>query len=143
MDDGSALYFPAVGAAVPRHRTLSHRGPLRSRRLASRPTLYGVSDRRILFLLTGPFGRFRSLELTNLPLFEYEEHRGGRGTIVFDDAGSGHWSDHFTSLGQWGRWMSELAGARFVRIDQPRLVYELIGRETERRRAQTAPGRGV
>jgi hypothetical protein len=92
-----------------------------------------VTDRRLLFLRTGSFGWFRSIEIGYLPLFEYEEHRGDRGTITFDfeELPKSWWAMHFSGLSA----IPSLSGSRcFDRIAEPRRVYDLIVRETERRR---------
>jgi hypothetical protein len=96
-----------------------------------RRTLYGLSNRRIL-ILRGPFGRFRSFEIGYLPLLEYEEHRSGRGTIRFDEENGGRpwW------LGRHDVWMPRGDAPCFDRIADPRRVYDLILRETERWRRE-------
>jgi hypothetical protein len=98
-----------------------------------RRTLYAVSDRRLLFLRTGPFGWFRSIEIGYLPLLEYEEASGGRGTLTFDfeEQPKSWWALHLA--GWFG--IPSLSGSRcFDRIAGPRRVYDLIVRESDRRR---------
>jgi hypothetical protein len=103
--------------------------------LARRRTIYGVSNRRILILRRPPFGRFRSFEIGYLPVLEYEERGGSRGTICFDIEPQEPW---------WGNdihnWLPPSLAPCFDRIDEPRRVYDLIVRETERwRREQYGP----
>jgi hypothetical protein len=126
--------FLAVGLYMIAGRFL-HGAWLRGR------TIYALTDRRILFLRAGPAEHFRSIDLDYIPQLELEETRRGLGTITFDDRGSSPWS-HFGRRG--GRsWVPELQGDRFLAIAQPRDVYELIRRETERRRADISAGCGL
>lgn len=93
---------------------------------------YAVTSRRILVLRSGPFAELKSVELDYLPTLELREG-GGRGTILFDPG-----DEPGTSRGEgWGHSLPALRrGLRFYRIDRPRLVYDLIHRETERRRLE-------
>lgn len=97
-----------------------------------RRTLYAVSDRRLLFLRTGPWGWFRSIEIGYLPLFEYEEQKGGRGTLTFDfeEQPKSWWALPWSGL-------ASPSGARcFDRIAEPRRIYDLICRESYRQRRE-------
>jgi hypothetical protein len=95
-------------------------------------TVYGVSNRRILFLRRPPMPRFRSIEIGYLPMFEYEEHSNGRGTIRFDEERTSPWFS-----GHSGAWHPSFgATSQFDRIEEPRRVYELIRSETERWRRE-------
>jgi hypothetical protein len=103
--------------------------------MVRRRTVYAVSNRRILLLRRPPFGRFRSFEIGYLPVLEYEERGGGRGTIRFDlDETDPWWTSDRHNL------LPPSLAAAFDRIDEPRRVYDLIVRETERwRREQYGP----
>lgn len=98
--------------------------------------LYAVTNRRILLLRTGPWPRVKSIEIGYLPLFEYEEHRGGLGTLRFDFEESGE--PQASWLGHWRPefWTARPTGMCFERIEQPRDVYDLIQRETNRWRQE-------
>jgi hypothetical protein len=96
-------------------------------------SVYGVTNRRILILRRAPFADLRSFEIGFLPVLELEERAGGRGTIRFDlPDGDGRW------------WMSRFdvwlpapgTGACFDHLADPRRVYDLIVRETERWRRE-------
>jgi hypothetical protein len=94
-------------------------------------THYAVASRRILILRSGRFGELRSVELDYLPMLDLEE-RGERGTIVFDTGPDpSPWRHdgpaHIPALDK---------GMRFYRIEQPRIVYDLVRRESERRRRE-------
>ena len=95
---------------------------------------YAVTNRRILVLRSAPFADLRSTDLDYLPMLEL--HDGGRrGTILFDSGAEselrGDASDpHFLGL----------RGVQFYRIDRPRIVYDLVSREVERRRRETGVG---
>jgi hypothetical protein len=95
-----------------------------------RRLVYGVTDRRILILRTGRWPSLRSLEIQWLPVFEYEEHRDGRGTLRFDlgDEEGEPW--HLRH--RHGIWVQLLSTMRFDRIEQPRHVYDLIRRQADR-----------
>ena len=95
---------------------------------------YAVTDRRVLVLRTGRFrGGLKSIEIEYLPMLELRERSDGRGTLVFDPGddrdiwggrGAGHLSPAFAD------------GARFYRIEQPRLVYDIVRKQAERRRRE-------
>ena len=96
-------------------------------------THYAVTSRRVLVLRSAPFGDVRSVDLDYLPLLELHE-RGARGTLLFDSGQeSGQWLGRESDPPFLG-----LRGLQFYRIEQPRLVYELVGREVDRRRRETA-----
>jgi hypothetical protein len=91
-------------------------------------TYYAITDQRLIFLQRGLFGRFRSIALGHLPLLDYEEYGDGRGTITFDfdpNERPSPWANHLRA------WAPSRA-PRFDQIDEPRVVYDLIIRETER-----------
>lgn len=92
---------------------------------------YAISDRRVLVFRTGPWPRLRSAEIGYLPVFEYEEHRDGRGSLNFDidDEESSSW---WLRGRRQAPWITPLSRLRFDRIEQPREVYDLIRRETDR-----------
>lgn len=96
--------------------------------------LYAVTSQRVVVVRTPPWQRFKSLELGYLPVLDYEEHRDGRGTLTFDfDGEDDHpWWMHHQNHGS----ASQLMRMRFDRIEQPRLVYDLVRREAERRRSE-------
>jgi hypothetical protein len=96
--------------------------------------LYAVTSRRIIVVRTPPFQRLKSIEIGYLPTLDYEEHRDGRGTLTFDfddDEGNPWWMGHRRQT-----WFPRLARMRFDRIEQPRLVYDLVRREADRRRGE-------
>lgn len=95
---------------------------------------YAVTDRRILLLRRGRFGGLRSIEIEYLPMLELRERSGGRGTILFDPG------PDFAGWGAAGASLSPALGEglRFYRIEQPRLVYEIVRREAGRRRREIA-----
>ena len=95
--------------------------------------LYAVTNQRLLFLRTGPWGQFRSLEIGYLPVLELEQQHVGRGTIKFDIN-----DDHGPWRGRgFGSAVPALSRAlRFDLIDHPAVVYDLIRQETERWRKQ-------
>jgi hypothetical protein len=94
---------------------------------------YAVTSRRILILRGGPFASLSSVELDYLPMLDLKE-RAARGTIVFDPG---------EERSTWrGEGLGHLIPAlrketRFYRIEQPRLVYDLIQKEAARRRRET------
>jgi hypothetical protein len=93
-------------------------------------THYAVTNRRILILRRSPFGELRSVELDYLPMLDLEE-RGELGTILFDiDENPSPWRGDHGQLPGFQR------GLRFYRIEQPRIVYDLVRRESERRRRE-------
>jgi hypothetical protein len=96
---------------------------------------YAVTDQRVLVLRTGRFrGGLKSIEIEYLPMLELRERGDGRGTLVFDPGEDKNtWGGHGT-----GRSPALAAGARFYRIEQPRLVYELVRKQAERRRREIA-----
>ncbi len=57
-------------------------------------TYYAVTDRRILIVRSGPFGRFVALSRDRLPEMNLSEGSDGRGTIRFGPQ---------TTFGSWGR----------------------------------------
>jgi hypothetical protein len=121
------LPFLAVGLYLIAGRFL-HDALLRS------SLLYAVTNRRVIVLRTR-FGRgLRSAELGHLPVLELDEHAGGRGTVRFDVDPV---QQAFGRSSGWGAW-TPAAGKRliFERIERPRLVYDLIRRETDRRRVE-------
>jgi hypothetical protein len=94
--------------------------------------LYAVTNRRVIVLRTRFRRRLRSAELGYLPTLEFDEHPGGRGTLRFtvDPV-----PPVFARSGGWGTWAPASGkGLVFDRIEQPRPVYDLIRRETDRRR---------
>jgi hypothetical protein len=95
--------------------------------------LYAVTSHRVI-VLRNRFGRsLRSAELGYLPMLNLDEHSGGRGTLRFD---SDPVRDVFGRSG-WGRWVTAAGRSlSFERIEQPRLVYDLIRREIDRRRIE-------
>jgi hypothetical protein len=96
--------------------------------------LYAVTSRRIIVMRTPPFQRLKSLEIGYLPTLDYEEHRDGRGTLTFDfdeQDGNPWWVGHRPRI-----WSPLLVRMRFDRIRQPRLVYDLVRREADRRHAE-------
>jgi hypothetical protein len=94
-----------------------------------RRLVYAVTDRRVLMLRTGKRAKLRSLEIGHLPVFEYLEHPNGRGTLLFDlDDEEGQ----PLSRSGGGDILPILQRMRFDRIEQPRLVYEIIRSETDR-----------
>jgi len=95
-------------------------------------SVYGVSNRRILIFRQAPFARLRSFEIGYLPVLELEEQAGGRGTISFDlDDSPGWWKPRYDY------WLpAPGTEACFDSIADPRRVYELIIRETERWRRE-------
>jgi hypothetical protein len=98
-------------------------------------TFYAVTDHRVLILRAGPSGGLRSIDIEYLPLLELSEDRGPRGTIVFDPGeDSGPWGED----GLQALHPALRKGARFYRIEQPRLVYDLVQREAARRRREIA-----
>ncbi len=48
-------------------------------------TQYAVTDRRVLILRRGPFGKFSALRRDALPEMHLTERAGGRGTIRFGE----------------------------------------------------------
>ena len=100
--------------------------------------VYAVTDRRVLILRTGRWGRLRSLEIAYLPMLELEEKGNGRGTVRFD------LEETFNIWGNGGfrAWMPS-SGSRlcFEGIDQPRIPYDLIRREADRKRAEQIAAR--
>jgi len=46
-------------------------------------TAYGVTNRRILILRDGPFGKFTAMEIDRLPELSLHERAGGGGTVRF------------------------------------------------------------
>lgn len=93
---------------------------------------YAVTNRRVLVLRSAPFECLKSLELDYLPALELRE-RGTRGTILFDPGEEpGTWRGE-----GWSHVIPALRrGLRFYRIERPRLVYDLVSREAERRRRE-------
>jgi len=97
-----------------------------------RRIVYALTDRRVLILRRAPFERLRSFEIGHLPFLEYEEQRGGRGTIRFDDdRPSNPWL-----AGRNDVWLPRTRAACFEGIADSRRVYELIVRETDRWRRE-------
>lgn len=95
-------------------------------------THYAVTNRRILALRLGPFGTLKSIDLDYLPTLELRE-RGDRGTLIFDPGeGPGQWGSSYSEP----RFPTLRGGLQFYRIDRPRLVYELVSREVDRRRRE-------
>ncbi|MFL6858499.1 MAG: hypothetical protein ACJ8EB_11415 [Allosphingosinicella sp.] len=106
--------------------------------------LYAVTSRRVIVVRMPPWQRLKSLEIGYLPVLDYEEHRDGRGTLIFDfddDEGNPWWSSKAPRA-----WLPPLKRMRFDRIEQPRLVYDLVRREADRgrieRTAEAAGPRG-
>lgn len=96
---------------------------------------YAVTNRRLLILRTGLMPRLRSIEIGFLPVFEYEEHRDGRGSLSFDiddDEGSPWWLGTRRQVAL----SPHVLRFRFDRIEQPRFVYDLICREVDRWRRE-------
>jgi hypothetical protein len=99
---------------------------------------YAVTDRRVLVLRTGRFrGGLRSIEIEYLPMLELRERRDGRGTLVFDlGEDNNTWGGPFQGPDHLSPALAD--GARFYRIEQPRLVYDLVRKQAERRRREIA-----
>ncbi|MET1113257.1 MAG: hypothetical protein ABWX67_17195 [Allosphingosinicella sp.] len=94
--------------------------------------LYAVTDRRVI-VLRSRFGRgLSSADLGYLPALEFDEHPGGRGTLRFNTEPP---PPFFARSAGWSLWAPSIGKSLiFDRIERPRLVYDLIRRETERRR---------
>jgi hypothetical protein len=120
------LPFLAVGIYVVAGRFI-HDALLRS------ALLYAVTTRRVIVLRTRFGRRLSSHEIGHLPVLEYDEEPGGRGTLRFDvDEDSNPFARN-----NWRIWVPSAArGVRFDRIERPRMVYDLIRTETDRRRVE-------
>jgi len=102
-----------------------------------RSQVYAVTNQRVISLRDGRRPKVQTLELGYLPMLELKESGRG-GTISFEPGSS--WSDMWSDSG-WGMWVpSASPTVRFASIDEPRRVYELIRRESDRRRRESAPG---
>jgi hypothetical protein len=93
-----------------------------------RRTYYAVTTERVLIYRTSPWSKLTSRDVGALPMFELTEHRDGTGTIVFDSEDVGYsWFGRNRGLGMWAP--ATTANAQFIRIDNPRRVYELIRKQ--------------
>jgi hypothetical protein len=84
-------------------------------------TRYAITNKRILILRSGPFGRFVALSLNQLPQTSLSECASGRGTIRFGEQVS-----H-----RGGRGISSLAPSldptpQFIAIEDARRVFDAI-----------------
>ena len=95
--------------------------------------LYAVTNRRVIVLVGRPNQRLLSAEIGYLPALTYKEHPGGRGTLTFDVESS---EPELPWLQPGKEAYTDLSRLRFAHIEQPRLVYDLIRRETERVRRE-------
>ena len=85
--------------------------------------LYAVTDRRILILRAGPFGKFTALGLDQLPALEFREGRNGRGTIRFAGPPHGGVSSMFGQRGV-SSWVPALSAApQFLAIEDARNAF--------------------
>ncbi|MGL4313967.1 MAG: hypothetical protein ACRCSO_08245 [Sphingomonas sp.] len=78
---------------------------------------YAVTDQRILVLRGS---KITSLDIDRLPRLELSEFRDGTGTIAFEAS---------VAIGRngFGTWLPSLSGAaEFLRINDPRKIYEMI-----------------
>jgi hypothetical protein len=87
-----------------------------------------LSGEQVLVLRGTGHPAITSLDIHRLPRLELNEQRDGTGTIGFESSPSGPFSGR--SMNGFGWWVSSLGGpTQFVRIDQPRRVYELIRKQ--------------
>jgi hypothetical protein len=95
--------------------------------------LYAVSNRRVILLDTGPRRHLRSLEIGYLPMLELDQRTSDRGTLRFDVE-----EEHNPFFRNDLRlWMPPTSGGlSFEQIERPRMVYDIIVKETERRRRE-------
>lgn len=81
---------------------------------------YAATDQRVL---TVRGSKIVSLDIRRLPRLELSEHRDGTGTLAFEASNVTAWS----GMNGFGWWLPASAGStRFFRIQNPRIVYELI-----------------
>jgi hypothetical protein len=95
--------------------------------------LYAVSNRRVILLETRGRRRLRSLDIGHLPMLLLDQHGADRGTLRFDVEKE----DIPNFRIDFQSWMP--AGSRgtgFEEIDQPQMVYDLIAKESDRRRRE-------
>ena len=81
---------------------------------------YAVTDQRVLFLRGS---NISSLDLQRLPKLELLEHGDKRGTIGFETSPTFLDGARSANLAIW---VPTIASAQFVRIENPRSVYQLI-----------------
>lgn len=81
---------------------------------------YAVTDQRVLFLQGA---RITSLDLQRLPKLELVEHGDQRGTISFETTPTFFDGAKSANLAIW---VPTIASSQFVRIQEPRRVYQLI-----------------
>ena len=82
---------------------------------------YAVTDRRILIMRRGPFGKFTALALTQMSDVDVTERADGHGTVRFGPAAS-----MFANRG-FGAWSPSLDPTpQFIAIDNARHVFELV-----------------
>jgi hypothetical protein len=86
--------------------------------------IYAVTDQRILVLRGRRSSKLTSLDIHRLPRLELSEHSDGTGTIAFE-AGEPYFG--FGGRAGFGFWVPSLSSTvQFIRIANPRTVYELI-----------------
>ncbi|MBV9930391.1 MAG: PH domain-containing protein [Alphaproteobacteria bacterium] len=100
--------------------------------LLRRRLVYAVTSRRVLMLRRPPLASLKSFEIGYLPVLEFDEQRGGRGTIRFDiEEATNPWTNR-----GYNPWRPSSAARCFEGIAEPRRVYDLIVHETERWRRE-------
>jgi hypothetical protein len=89
---------------------------------------YAVTNQRVLLLRRRGSTKLSSLDLRQLPMLELSEHGDGTGTIAFDTTNESPFSFGRSNGFDW--WVPSLGPSlQFIRIDNPRNVYEIIRRE--------------
>jgi hypothetical protein len=95
---------------------------------------YAVTNRRVVILRTGFRARVTSYALGSLPILELEEEGRGRGSIVFDMPPD---PNPWFPRGDFS-WRPASLRSAFHRIENVRIPYDIIWRETERIRDRGA-----
>jgi hypothetical protein len=98
-----------------------------------RSLLYAVSDQRVILLETRSRRRSEWLELAYLPMLVLDRHEDGRGTLGFDveDDGAPYFGNDYR---MWAPSGSNRPA--FEEIEHPQMVYDLIARQSDRRRRE-------
>ena len=89
-------------------------------------TYYAVSDQRILIRRGLSSAKLVSLDIHRLPMLELSEHRDASGTIAFDTAGYA-FCGGYNGFAWWAPSLDRTP--QFIRIANPRPVYELIRKQ--------------